>query len=600
MDDLLQSLGTPGRTAIGPWREGGREQATDAEAFDLAFFGMPDASATAEKPPLPDVAQGTSIDPLFGASTAQTSSTLPLSTLTVQLGDEVVSLGTMPDVDVRGPTSGVPAEGTFDPLGSRFTQPGMLDAGVVTPRPRLSAVPAATSPTAAMGSTGVDQPTGASAGPPFGIGTGSGDGTSGPALAIEGAVAESPGARTQSPLSVAASITGGKGAAPIAKSPAPDLALPTPEESGMVGAHLRTRPDPAGPTPDDLAAAQTGSGPRQQSGAAFAPTNKMPRIEAAITPRAPEPDALTQTATGGAHAEINPAHARPAAAQIPSAPGVAASLQMHTMSAPPPKQRIEAASAAPVPKISPDASPVQEAAPPDLRPTASDSDRVGERPTSDMPRLTGADVLPSRSGAWAAPTVTGTAQHLGTPPAATIMSTTYAGIDVAIETTALPDLGLNATSATAQTTTPTLGLGAAPASTPATAQLVAHQIAAALSDGRSEAGGPVELTLDPPELGRLRMHVTEIAGVMTLTIHADRPETADLMRRHLDLLAQEFAEAGLDAPSVRISQDNSGDQDNRHQGMSKQTDQTAAIATDELTAQATAPRTGTGALDLRL
>ncbi len=595
MDDLLQSLGTPGRTAIGPWREGGQEQATDAEAFDLAFFGMADASATADVPLLSGIGQGTSIDPSFGASAAQTNATIPPSNLAVQVGDEVVSLGTLTDADVRGPTSGVPVADAFDPLGSRLTQPGLLDAGVVSPKPPMSALPAATSPTGAIGSTVVDQPMGASVAPAIGIGTRSRDGTSGPAPAIDGAVAESPGARTQSPLSNAAGMTAGRGAAHVADSPASDLAPPTPEESGVIGAHLRNRSDPAGPAPDDLTSVQTGSGPRHQTEAAPAPTNKMPQIGTTAAPRSPQPNALAQTASGSAQAKVDPNHVQPAAVS-----GVATSLQMHAMSASPPKQRVEVPAAAPVPTIPPNEPFTQEAAPPDLRPTALNSDATGERPISETPRVTGADAVPSRSGAGAAPTLTSNLQQLGTSPAATFMSTTFAGMDVAMETTALPDLGLNATSPSAQTTAPTFGLGAAPASTPATAQLVAHQIAAALSDGRSEAGGPVELTLDPPELGRLRMQVTDIAGVMTLTIHADRPETADLMRRHLDLLAQEFSEAGLDAPSVRISHDNSSDQDNRRQDTSGQGDQNAAIATDELTALATAQRTGTGALDLRL
>ena len=41
--------------------------------------------------------------------------------------------------------------------------------------------------------------------------------------------------------------------------------------------------------------------------------------------------------------------------------------------------------------------------------------------------------------------------------------------------------------------------------------------------------------------------------MFTLSITAERPETADLMRRHLSLLAEEFARQGLDAPSVDIS-----------------------------------------------
>jgi flagellar hook-length control protein FliK len=51
----------------------------------------------------------------------------------------------------------------------------------------------------------------------------------------------------------------------------------------------------------------------------------------------------------------------------------------------------------------------------------------------------------------------------------------------------------------------------------------------------------------------LRLSLSELNGVMTLSITAERPETADLIRRHLVLLADEFTRQGLDAPSVDIS-----------------------------------------------
>ncbi|MFW5642213.1 MAG: flagellar hook-length control protein FliK [Roseicyclus sp.] len=93
----------------------------------------------------------------------------------------------------------------------------------------------------------------------------------------------------------------------------------------------------------------------------------------------------------------------------------------------------------------------------------------------------------------------------------------------------------------------------------ATAQHAASQILASLPRPVSDLGtGALEVALDPPELGRVRLSLVEVAGAMTLSITAERPETADLMRRHLDLLAQEFTRAGLDAPSVRIGGEGGG------------------------------------------
>lgn len=80
-----------------------------------------------------------------------------------------------------------------------------------------------------------------------------------------------------------------------------------------------------------------------------------------------------------------------------------------------------------------------------------------------------------------------------------------------------------------------------------------RQIATALAAMPQEPGGAVDIALDPPELGRLRLSLSELNGVMTLSITAERPETADLIRRHLVLLADEFTRQGLDAPSVDIS-----------------------------------------------
>ncbi len=128
--------------------------------------------------------------------------------------------------------------------------------------------------------------------------------------------------------------------------------------------------------------------------------------------------------------------------------------------------------------------------------------------------------------------------------------------------------------------------------------LAAQQIAAALQDRALEPGQPIELALDPPELGRVRIHMNEVAGVLTLTIQAERPETAELMRRHLDLLAQEFADAGIDAPSVHISQDGGGSETD-----DRGTPTPSAYTTEEdasTSTPSTNARNHSGALDLRL
>ncbi len=100
---------------------------------------------------------------------------------------------------------------------------------------------------------------------------------------------------------------------------------------------------------------------------------------------------------------------------------------------------------------------------------------------------------------------------------------------------------------------PPITAAVAPSAGAQLAQGAAQAIAAGLADARgNDRSGAVEIALDPPELGRVRMSFAEIGGTLTLSILAERPETAELMRRHLDLLGQEFARSGLDAPSVRV------------------------------------------------
>ena len=55
---------------------------------------------------------------------------------------------------------------------------------------------------------------------------------------------------------------------------------------------------------------------------------------------------------------------------------------------------------------------------------------------------------------------------------------------------------------------------------------------------------PIELTLNPEELGRVRLTFTLSDGNISVAVMAERGETMDLMRRHIDTLAQEFRNQG--------------------------------------------------------
>ncbi len=77
------------------------------------------------------------------------------------------------------------------------------------------------------------------------------------------------------------------------------------------------------------------------------------------------------------------------------------------------------------------------------------------------------------------------------------------------------------------------------------ARHVALQISSAAS---AQSGGQVVLRLNPEELGHVRLTMTPGEGTMLVSIVAERGETLDLMRRHINLLAEEFQALGYDDP----------------------------------------------------
>jgi len=111
---------------------------------------------------------------------------------------------------------------------------------------------------------------------------------------------------------------------------------------------------------------------------------------------------------------------------------------------------------------------------------------------------------------------------------------------------------------------------------------------------------PVELTLSPEELGRVRMTFTTGDGTLTMNLSADRPETLELLRRHIEILAQDFRDLGF--ANLSFSFAGGGDP----QGADGQSGPTMTDRNDEEAAARTLSPVGTGnrieagGLDLRL
>ncbi|WP_372579492.1 flagellar hook-length control protein FliK [Ruegeria hyattellae] len=133
-----------------------------------------------------------------------------------------------------------------------------------------------------------------------------------------------------------------------------------------------------------------------------------------------------------------------------------------------------------------------------------------------------------------------------------------------------------------------------------TARAVASQINDVLL---RRSDGSFELALHPEELGRVRVAMKPGDGIMTLAIVAERPETLDLMRRHIDQLASEFREMGYSAVHVDLS---GADDSDRQPDQSSETGTVIARdgdmdAPEPVAAARTALSRGTSTgLDLRL
>ena len=72
----------------------------------------------------------------------------------------------------------------------------------------------------------------------------------------------------------------------------------------------------------------------------------------------------------------------------------------------------------------------------------------------------------------------------------------------------------------------------------------------ALGDSPARAG--FELRLDPPELGMLRVFLSQADGQLTVLINADRADTDTLMRRHAESLLQTLKENGFASVSLNF------------------------------------------------
>ncbi|MEP4195464.1 MAG: flagellar hook-length control protein FliK [Aliishimia sp.] len=65
---------------------------------------------------------------------------------------------------------------------------------------------------------------------------------------------------------------------------------------------------------------------------------------------------------------------------------------------------------------------------------------------------------------------------------------------------------------------------------------------------------PVDISLRPEELGRVRLSIITNDSGVTLSVLAERQDTLDLMRRHADALAKEFSDMGFTSVDLAFEQ----------------------------------------------
>ena len=130
---------------------------------------------------------------------------------------------------------------------------------------------------------------------------------------------------------------------------------------------------------------------------------------------------------------------------------------------------------------------------------------------------------------------------------------------------------------------------------------IAQQIAPQISSTQvSQSSQTTELVLSPEELGRVRIHMSQVDTGLTLAITSERPETLDLMRRHIDQLTQEFRSLGFTNLKFDFAQGgSSGFAQNGNRPGTESGGHTAKTAT-EVPHPPQQNQAASGGLDLRL
>ncbi|MBN8185070.1 flagellar hook-length control protein FliK [Salipiger thiooxidans] len=136
-----------------------------------------------------------------------------------------------------------------------------------------------------------------------------------------------------------------------------------------------------------------------------------------------------------------------------------------------------------------------------------------------------------------------------------------------------------------------------------TATSVLRQMIEGITTAPGTGDDVIELQLRPEELGHLRFRMVQGEHGLLLSISADRPETLDLLRRHVDQLARSLSDLGYGGASFSFGEGGQSNGRGGEAGRGMATDHTVPIdryqdiETPKTTARGVAPSDG---LDIRI
>jgi flagellar hook-length control protein FliK len=128
-------------------------------------------------------------------------------------------------------------------------------------------------------------------------------------------------------------------------------------------------------------------------------------------------------------------------------------------------------------------------------------------------------------------------------------------------------------------------------------QATIQQLAVAI---RRSEGGEIEIALEPEELGKVRLTIGPHDTRVTVSVFVERPETLDLIRRHIDALTSDLRQQGYTEVALDFAQ-NRGQQGNKSlpdlPAQAAPSEDTAPAETGKITSH---PSLRVGGLDLRI